>query len=73
MLRWLETPGTRLVELEGTWCSPRHGAGRLRDWLDAGRGIHRTAMTAGTCALCIGPHADPGSADCPHALDTLPV
>ena len=34
VLRWLETPGTRLVELEGTWCSPRHGAGRLRDWLD---------------------------------------
>ncbi len=27
VLRWLETPGTRLVELAGTWCSPAYGAG----------------------------------------------
>ncbi|MFN2624682.1 MAG: DEDD exonuclease domain-containing protein, partial [Mycobacteriales bacterium] len=26
ILRWLETPGTRLVELDGVWCAPAHGA-----------------------------------------------
>ncbi len=26
VLRWLETPGTRLVELDGEWCSPAFGA-----------------------------------------------
>ena len=70
MLRWLETPGTRLV-VEGTWCSPRHGAGRLGT--GSTPSIHRTAMTAGTCALCIGPHADPGSDGLSPTLDTLPV
>ncbi|MDP9407403.1 MAG: endonuclease, partial [Actinomycetota bacterium] len=34
VLRWLERPGTRLVEVEGEWCSPAGGAGRLREWLD---------------------------------------
>jgi DNA polymerase-3 subunit epsilon len=40
VLRWLDQPGTRLVALDGTWCSPARGAGRLREWLgaaDAGR------------------------------------
>jgi DNA polymerase-3 subunit epsilon len=40
ILRWLEQPGTRLVELEGQWSSPAHGAGRWREWLgraEAGR------------------------------------
>ena len=40
VLRWLAETGTRLVELDGTWCSPAHGAGGLGDWLaavDAGR------------------------------------
>ncbi|HEX4654951.1 MAG TPA: DEDD exonuclease domain-containing protein [Mycobacteriales bacterium] len=40
ILRWLAEPGTRLVELEGSWCSPARGAGGLGDWLatvDAGR------------------------------------
>ena len=32
VLRWLETPGTRLVRLEGTLASPAFGAGRLRQW-----------------------------------------
>src|SRR5690606_26772512 len=26
VLRWLETPGTRIVELDGTWALPVHGA-----------------------------------------------
>ncbi|MDX6227713.1 MAG: polymerase subunit epsilon [Frankiales bacterium] len=27
VLRWLDLPGTRLVELDGTWASPAYGAG----------------------------------------------
>jgi len=62
ILRWLAEPGARLVELDGTWCSPAQGAGGLGDWLaaaDAGRAaarpfddrrglrpIHRPARTA---------------------------
>jgi DNA polymerase-3 subunit epsilon len=40
VLRWLAHPGTRLVELDGTWCSPAFGAGSLAGWVsnaDAGR------------------------------------
>lgn len=33
ILRWLERPGTRLVELDGVWCSPAWGAGGLRSWV----------------------------------------
>jgi DNA polymerase-3 subunit epsilon len=33
LLRWLETPGTRLVRLTGTYASPAFGAGRHRSWL----------------------------------------
>jgi DNA polymerase-3 subunit epsilon len=33
ILRWLDEPGTRLVELDGQWASPAHGAGRWRGWL----------------------------------------
>ena len=32
VLRWLESPGTRLVRLDGTLASPASGAGRLRRW-----------------------------------------
>ncbi|MGN6333613.1 MAG: DEDD exonuclease domain-containing protein [Motilibacteraceae bacterium] len=35
VLRWLEEPGTRLVELEGTWACPAFGAGSRRAWLEA--------------------------------------
>ncbi|MFN2624920.1 MAG: hypothetical protein ABR520_02405, partial [Mycobacteriales bacterium] len=35
ILRWLETPGTRLVELDGVWCAPAHGAGAHRAWFEA--------------------------------------
>jgi DNA polymerase-3 subunit epsilon len=44
ILRWLAEPGTRLVELDGTWASPAHGAGGLGEWLavaDAGRDAAR--------------------------------
>jgi DNA polymerase-3 subunit epsilon len=40
ILRWLEEPGTRLVQVDGEWSCPVSGAGRLRPWLalaDAGR------------------------------------
>ena len=34
VLRWLETPGTRLVELDGTWTCPVDGAGASRALLE---------------------------------------
>jgi DNA polymerase-3 subunit epsilon len=34
VLRWLETAGTRLVRLDGTWASPAFGAGAQRAWLE---------------------------------------
>jgi DNA polymerase-3 subunit epsilon len=36
ILHWLEQPGARLVELDGTWASPTHGAAGLRDLLAPG-------------------------------------
>jgi DNA polymerase III subunit epsilon len=35
ILRWLEQPGTRLVELSGTWSCPAYGAGGLGDLIEA--------------------------------------
>jgi DNA polymerase-3 subunit epsilon len=35
ILRWLNAPGTRLVSLDGTWCSPADGAAALLDWVSA--------------------------------------
>jgi DNA polymerase III subunit epsilon len=34
ILRWLEEPGARLVELTGTWSCPARGAGGLGELLD---------------------------------------
>jgi len=34
VLAWLELPGTRLVDVCGTWASPAHGAGAERSRLD---------------------------------------
>jgi DNA polymerase-3 subunit epsilon len=34
VLRWLEQPSTRLVQIEGTWVSPAYGAGAQRAWLE---------------------------------------
>jgi DNA polymerase III subunit epsilon len=35
ILRWLERPGCRMVECEGTWASPAFGAAGRREWLAA--------------------------------------
>jgi DNA polymerase-3 subunit epsilon len=35
VLRWLESPGTRLVEIDGQWTCPVGGAGALSAWLSA--------------------------------------
>ncbi|MGE5763532.1 MAG: DEDD exonuclease domain-containing protein [Mycobacterium leprae] len=37
VLRWMEA-GSRLVELDGVWCSPAFGAQRLGTWIRAGPG-----------------------------------
>ena len=34
VLRWLETPGVRLVQVEGAWSLPVFGAGRLQARID---------------------------------------
>ncbi len=34
VLRWLEQPGVRIVDLDGVWASPVHGAGGARARLD---------------------------------------
>ena len=34
ILRWLEEPGSRLVELEGSWTCPAYGAGGLQELLE---------------------------------------
>ncbi|MGH3344226.1 MAG: DEDD exonuclease domain-containing protein [Carbonactinosporaceae bacterium] len=46
VLRWLAAPGTRLVSVAGTWCSPAHGAERLRARIDAGYGASRAGWRA---------------------------
>ncbi len=33
VLRWLEQPGVRLIEVDGTWCLPVHGAVSRWAWL----------------------------------------
>jgi DNA polymerase-3 subunit epsilon len=37
VLRWLEQPGVRLVDLDGEWATPLHGALGARHRLEAGR------------------------------------
>jgi DNA polymerase III subunit epsilon len=44
VLRWLETPGCRMVECEGTWASPAFGAAGQREWLAA---VRESALTPG--------------------------
>jgi DNA-binding Lrp family transcriptional regulator len=44
VLRWLETPGCRMVECEGTWASPAFGAAGHREWLAA---VRERALTPG--------------------------
>ena len=45
ILRWLESPGARLIALEGTWACPARGAARAGRWLSAGRPIPRSRVT----------------------------
>ncbi|GAB3205593.1 DEDD exonuclease domain-containing protein [Marinactinospora thermotolerans] len=40
LLRWLESPGLRLAEIEGTWSCPVDGAEKYRDLTDWGHGRH---------------------------------
>ena len=44
VLHWLETPGTRLVEVDGTWSCPLHGAGSARSQLEPLAGQRGTAV-----------------------------
>jgi DNA polymerase-3 subunit epsilon len=37
ILRWLESPGARLIALDGVWACPARGAARAGRWLGAGR------------------------------------
>ena len=46
VLRWLETPGVRLVAMEGTWACPAYGAGGVRIWTDAAEDA-RSALSGG--------------------------
>jgi DNA polymerase III subunit epsilon len=34
ILRWLDSPGARLVEVDGEWSCPAYGAEGLRQWID---------------------------------------
>lgn len=34
VLRWLESPGVRLVEVDGTWSCPVRGAESVRGWIE---------------------------------------
>jgi DNA polymerase-3 subunit epsilon len=34
VLRWLDSPGVRLVEVDGTWSCPAHGAEGARAWIE---------------------------------------
>ncbi len=48
VLRWLESPGVRLVEVDGTWSCPAHGAEGVRGWIeDAYRDDSRMVDRAG--------------------------
>lgn len=38
LLGWLESPGTRLLTVDGTWCVPAHGAESARVRLEGDRG-----------------------------------
>lgn len=38
LLRWLESPGTRLLDLDGRWSCPRHGAEGLLPWIERAYG-----------------------------------
>jgi DNA polymerase III subunit epsilon len=43
VLRWLESPGTRLVEVDGVWALPAGGAGGLAGLVGAAEAADRAA------------------------------
>jgi DNA polymerase-3 subunit epsilon len=43
VLRWLESPGTRLVEVDGVWALPAGGAGGLAGLVSAAEAADRAA------------------------------
>jgi DNA polymerase-3 subunit epsilon len=43
ILRWLIEPGTRLVELDGEWSCPAHGAESLAGWLETAESARSAA------------------------------
>lgn len=47
ILRWLDQPGTRLVELDGEWAVPVHGAESVKERIDAGSGYDTFAVEKG--------------------------
>jgi DNA polymerase III subunit epsilon len=51
LLIWLSRPGTRLVELDGTWASPAWGAGGLTAWLDGAYDTSAVGVLADTRGL----------------------
>jgi DNA polymerase-3 subunit epsilon len=36
VLRWLDSPGVRLVDLDQGWSLPAHGAEGMREWIEHG-------------------------------------
>ncbi|RMI37425.1 hypothetical protein EBO15_35975 [Actinomadura harenae] len=34
VLRWMDSPGVRLVEVEGEWTCPAYGAESFRGWIE---------------------------------------
>ena len=45
ILRWLDSPGVRMVTLEGKWTCPVHGAGAARDSLDVDPTAYRDVVS----------------------------
>ena len=62
VLRWLEQPGVRLVEVDGCWASPAYGAGGVRFWADAADDARESSWLGG------GRH-EPRPVHQPAALD----
>ena len=57
VLRWLEAPGVRMVELDGSWTCPVGGAGAVRHELEP-------AVTESITTGCVGCSVA-GSPSCP--------
>ena len=68
ILAWLAEPGARLVELDGSWCSPAPGAGGLHELADRRRRRSRAPPGRSTTGAGCGPSTGrPESAGCSDA------